>query len=67
MHPIQRMDSIATITNRLVSGAHSSVGTMVREQDDEAAHRRRAPLALVTRGPFRADDLAHLASRGAAG
>ena len=29
MHPIQRMESIATTTNRLVSGAHSSVGTIV--------------------------------------
>ena len=29
MQPIQRIDSIATTTNRLVSGAQSSVGTMV--------------------------------------
>ena len=29
MQPIQRIDSIATTTNRLVSGAQSSVGTTV--------------------------------------
>ena len=29
MHPIQSVDSIATTTKRLVSGAQSSVGTMV--------------------------------------
>ena len=29
MQPIQRMESIATTTNRLVSGAQSSVGTTV--------------------------------------
>ena len=29
MHPIQRIDSIATTTKRLVSGAQSSVGTTV--------------------------------------
>ena len=43
MHPIHRMDSIATITNRLVSGAHSSVGTMV------ASRMMRPPIVGVPR------------------
>jgi hypothetical protein len=30
------------------------------EQDDEATHRWRPPLALVARGPLGADDLSHL-------
>ena len=32
MHPIQRMESMATTMNRLVTGAHSTVGTMVQKR-----------------------------------
>ncbi len=60
MQPIQSVASIATTTNRLVSGAQSSVGTDRGEQDDEPAHRRRAPLALMARQALGADHLPHL-------
>ena len=43
MQPIQRMESIATTTKRLVSGAHSSVGTMV------ASRMMRPPIVGVPR------------------
>ena len=61
MPPIHRIDSSANEHERFSSRAQSSVGIDGGEQDDDPAHRRRAPLALVAGRPLGADHLAHLA------
>ena len=60
MHPIQSVDSIATTTKRLVSGAQSSVGTTVARRMIRPPIVGVPALALVAGRPLGADDLPHL-------